>query len=143
MNGHDGTWGRNRTYGIHTCRTNGYSDAGAILARNLPAQRASCYNGRNGRLAGQEKLDSRLLAYLLEGMEYPLRATDDEGEYTFVNHVKHTIIVSDYIRALDSVPLDGAGGPTSETSPSRSPTSHHGSRPLPMTSPSPMLCPTG
>ena len=50
-------------------------------------------------------------ACLLEGMEYPLRATDDEGEYTFVNHVKHTIIVSDYIRALYSVPLDGARRP--------------------------------
>jgi len=50
-------------------------------------------------------------AELLTGMEHPLRATDDEGEYAFVNHVKRTIIVSDYIRALGSERLQGTRRP--------------------------------
>lgn len=58
-----------------------------------------------------KKWSPEYFADLLDGMEYPLRATDDEGEYTFVNHVKHSIIVSDYIRALDSVPLAGIRRP--------------------------------
>lgn len=48
---------------------------------------------------------------LLEGMEHPLRETDDEIEYAFVNHNKRVISVSDYIAALEVEDLRGARRP--------------------------------
>jgi lysine-specific demethylase 8 len=50
-------------------------------------------------------------ARLLEGMEHPLRETDNEGEYTFVNHTKRVMSVSDYIVALETEHLAGARRP--------------------------------
>jgi lysine-specific demethylase 8 len=44
-------------------------------------------------------------------MEHPLRETDDEIEYAFVNHTKRVMSVSDYIEALDTEKLDGARRP--------------------------------
>lgn len=48
---------------------------------------------------------------LLRGMEYPLRETDDEIEYAFVNHKKRVMLVSDYIAALEVEQLEGTSRP--------------------------------
>ncbi|MFI6325068.1 cupin-like domain-containing protein [Nonomuraea sp. NPDC050556] len=48
---------------------------------------------------------------LLVGMEHPLRETDDEIEYAFVNHTKRVMSVSDYIDALDKELLEGSRQP--------------------------------
>jgi hypothetical protein len=78
-----------------------------IYERNIPL----VVTGAMDDWAAVKRWTPDFFARLLTGMEYPLRATDDEGEYTFVNHVKHSIIVSDYIHALDSVPLAGTRRP--------------------------------
>jgi hypothetical protein len=53
----------------------------------------------------------RYFQELLRGMEHPLRETDDEIEYAFVNHTKRVMSVSDYIAALDDEALAGSRRP--------------------------------
>jgi lysine-specific demethylase 8 len=50
-------------------------------------------------------------ARLLHGMEHALRESDNEGEYTFVNHQKRVMSVSDYLVALESEQLAGTTRP--------------------------------
>jgi lysine-specific demethylase 8 len=48
---------------------------------------------------------------VLAGMRYPLRVTDDELEYAFVDHNKREMSVADYIGALEEEDLQGSRRP--------------------------------
>jgi lysine-specific demethylase 8 len=50
-------------------------------------------------------------ARILSGMEYPLRVTDDEVKYAFMDHNKELVSVGDFIANLETAGADGSARP--------------------------------